>query len=92
MLLEDAKNHSIDYQPTVLPKECEEPLHLIEWDHLGEQCHDPVLAEDEDFDPLICEMSRQLRQFILDQGFNHLTVLVEAWKATHVHFFQMIVI
>ena len=78
MLLEDAEDHAIDYQPAVLPEEREEALHLVQRDDLGEQGHNPVLAEDEYFHFFISKVRCQVGQFVMDKGFDHFAVLVKA--------------
>ena len=66
VLLEDAEDHAIDDQPAVLPEEREEALHLVQRDNLGEQGHNPVLAEDENFHFFISKVRCQVRQFVMD--------------------------
>lgn len=56
LLLEDAEDHPVDDQPAVLPEEREEPLNLVERDHLREQRHYPILAQNEHFDLSVGEM------------------------------------
>ena len=92
MLLEDTEDHTIDYQPAIFPQEREEALNLVQRDNLGEQGHNPILTEDEDFHLFICKVLRQVGQFVVDQRFDHFTMLVKAGKAAHVYFFQMIVV
>ena len=92
ILLEDAQHHSIDDEPAVLPEQGKEALHLVEWDHLREQCHDPILAQDEHLNFLVIEVLVQVGHFFLDQDPDHLAVHVEAWQLAHVHLFQVVVI
>ena len=75
-----------------MPEESEEALHLVKGDHLGEQSHDPVLAEDEDIDLAVLEMPGEVREFLVDEDSDDFTVHVETWESAHVDFFEMVVV
>ena len=60
LLLEDTQDEPVDDQPAVLPKEQEEPLHLAQRDDLREERRDPVDAQADYVNALLCEVSGQL--------------------------------
>ena len=92
MLLEDAEDHPVDDQPAVLPEKRKEALHLIKWNDLREERHDPVLTQDKHFDLSVCQVSRQFRQLLLHEHFDHFAVLVETGQLAHVHLFKVIIV
>ena len=50
VFLKDAEDHAVDDEPVIFPEENKESLYLVEGNHLGEESHDPILAQDEHID------------------------------------------
>lgn len=79
IILEDDKDEAVDHKPAVLPEERKESLDLVKRNHLREQSHDPILAQDEYLNALLLEMLRELRQFLFHQHFDNFAVIIQTW-------------
>ena len=59
---------------------------------MGEECHNPVLADDHDLDLPLLEVGVQIGHLLVDKSRDDFAVIVEAWQLAHVHGFEMVVI
>lgn len=70
----------------------EEALDLVERDHLREEGHNPILAQDEHLDLLFIEVTCELRQLLLNKHFYDFTVEIKTGQFAHMNLLEVVVI
>ena len=92
MSLQNAQDQPVDSDPSFAKKHGKKALNLPQRHQLRKQRDYPILAQNEHLDSYQTEMVRNCRQFLFQQSFDYVAMIIKSGKARHMNRLQVIVI